>query len=140
VRYNGVPVRDAYIKFTQPGSPIVAGGFTDDLGRYELTSYQTGDGAPVGENVVTIAVSAPPEADAESARDDAESIADPTERKKALAEMAQRRKTSQAEGGSAKSGQPRSRIPKKYASEDTSNLSFTVEAGVENNCDFDLTD
>src|SRR5262245_37862541 len=40
VKYNGVPVRDAYVKFSQKGCPIVAGGFTDDVGRFELTSYE----------------------------------------------------------------------------------------------------
>src|SRR5262245_7225797 len=29
VKYNGVPVRDAYVKFSQKGCPIIAGGFTD---------------------------------------------------------------------------------------------------------------
>src|SRR4051794_18807804 len=48
VTYKGVPVRDAYVKLFQERCPIVAGGFTDDMGRFTLTSIQTGDGGPVG--------------------------------------------------------------------------------------------
>ena len=137
VRYNGVPVRDAYVKFSQEGCPVIAGGFTDDRGRFELTSYESGDGAPVGDNKVTITVAAPPDTD-ESA--DAEAVADPAERKNKTAEVAISRKKALAEGGGAQTAQPRSRIPKKYASEETSKLSFVVKPGVENQCDFDLTD
>lgn len=140
VRYNGVPVRDAYVKFTQEGCPIVAGGFTDDAGRFELTSYQSGDGAPVGENTVTIAVAAASDPETDEAQEAAEAIEDPGERKKKVVEAASRKKEARSQHGGAKSAQPRSRIPTKYASPKTSRLSFTVEAGVENESDFDLTD
>ena len=139
VRYNGIPVRDAYVKFSQKGSPIIAGGFTDDTGRFELTSYESGDGAPVGENAVTIAVAGAPEAETDESQAAAEAIADPAERKKEVAEAARRRKTARA-GANSQAAEPRSRIPRKYALEETSKLSFVVEAGVENECEFDLTD
>lgn len=140
VRYNGVPVRDAYVKFSQEGCPIVAGGFTDDMGRFELTSYQKGDGAPVGENKVTITVTPLPSADTDdlqSLQADAETTEDPAERRAKMAEVISRQKKAHMAAGSAEA---RSRIPKKYSSEATSKLSFPVVARTENVCEFDLTD
>jgi hypothetical protein len=141
VRYNGVPVRDAYVKFSQEGCPVIAGGFTDDRGRFELTTYQSGDGAPVGTNAVSIAVMSAPVDEQDDPMAAAEAISDPAERKKEVKEAARRKKSTRAEGGeSAKTARPRSPIPKKYASEDTSKLEFTVDAGVENEANFDLKD
>jgi hypothetical protein len=140
VKYNGVPVRDAYVKFIQKGCPIVAGGFTNDAGMFELTSYQDGDGAPVGENQVTVTVmSRPSEDSGESLRQQAAAmeIQDPAERRKKLTELMAREKSARMAPPAA---EPRSKIPSKYASESTSNLSFTVEAGTENECELDLTD
>jgi hypothetical protein len=140
VRYGGVPVRDAYVKFSQDGCPIVAGGFTDDSGRFELTSYEQGDGAPVGENEVTITATPRPSAekdDFQAQQAEAEALQDPAERRRKLSELSDRRK----QGGIArKLAEPRSRIPQKYSSPETSKLKFTVEAGTNNECDFDLTD
>src|SRR5262245_34151210 len=116
VRYNGVPVRDAYVKFSQDGCPIVAGGFTDEMGRFELTSYQKGDGAPLGEHKVTITVASrpPPDTEFQTQQAEAQAIADPVERRKKLTEISALRK----QGGLAPSTapEPRSQIPKRYAS------------------------
>jgi len=137
VRYNGVPVRDAYVKFIQKGCPIVAGGFTDDAGRFELTSYQDGDGAPVGKNQVTVTImSRPPEQSGDLLRA-AQEIEDPAERRQKLIELTARAKSARLAPPAV---EPRSRIPSKYASDSTSKLSFTVEAGTENECELDLTD
>src|SRR5262249_49845371 len=140
VRYNGVPVRDAYVKFSQDGCPIIAGGFTDDMGRVELTSYQKGDGAPLGAHIMTItgASRPPPEREFQTQQAEAKAITDPIERRKKLTEISAQRKG----GGLAPSTapEPRSQIPKRYASPDTSKLSFTVEAGTQNKCEFELTD
>jgi hypothetical protein len=140
VKYNGVPVRDAYVKFSQKGCPIVAGGFTNDTGRFELTSYQDGDGAPVGENQVTVTVMARPSEGADELQAQeaaADAIQDPLERRKKMTEVMQRQKNA---GRAPPAAEPRSRIPSKYASESTSKLSFTVEAGTQNECEFELTD
>src|SRR5262245_31921963 len=140
VKYNGVPVRDAYVKFSQKGCPIVAGGFTNDAGRFELTSYEDGDGAPVGENLVTVTVMARPSEEADTLQAQqaaAEAIQDPLQRRKKMTEVMGRQKNAQRAPPAAEA---RSRIPGKYASESTSKLSFTVEAGQENECELDLKD
>src|SRR5262249_38304151 len=127
VRYNGVPVRDAYVKFTQKGCPIVAGGFTNDAGRVERTWYHSGDGAPVGENQVTVTVMPRPSEEADELQAQqaaAEAIQDPGERRKKMTEVMDRQKNARRAPPVAEA---RSRIPGKYASESTSNLSFTVQ-------------
>src|SRR6476659_1477635 len=89
VTYKGVPVRDAYVKFIKDGSPLVAGGFTDDTGRFKLTSNVEGDGASVGENKVTITL-VPRSAEDDSYQTkwkEAEAIADPIERRTKLTEL-----------------------------------------------------
>jgi len=140
VTYNGVPVRDAFVKFTQEGCPIAAGGFTDDMGRFELTSYQSGDGAPVGENQVTVTAvsraSGNPD-DLQSLQAEAAAIENPVERRAKLDELTTRQKSAQRGAAAAP---PRSQIPKRYASVGTSKLTFTVGAGEENECVLELTD
>jgi hypothetical protein len=54
VVYNGNPVEGATVAFHAEGAPRAAMGTTDSAGRFELTMYDTGDGAVVGDNVVTI--------------------------------------------------------------------------------------
>src|SRR6516225_7107044 len=52
---NGQPLAGAMIVFypTAPDSPT-ASGVTDGQGRFELSTYNTKDGAPVGDYDVTI--------------------------------------------------------------------------------------
>jgi hypothetical protein len=110
------------------------------MGRFDLTSYQEGDGAPVGENKVTITATPRPAGDTDemqALQAEAEATTDPGERRAKMAEITSRQKKARVAGVTA---EPRSRIPKKYSSEETSKLSFTVEAGTQNKCEFDLTD
>jgi hypothetical protein len=139
VTYKGVPVRDAYVKFLQEGCPIVAGGFTDDTGRFSLTSVTSGDGGPVGENKVTISL-VPKFEGTENLQEqfaDAEKISDPRERRAKLSELRQRSKAGIL---ASRNQKPRGAIPQKYSSILSTPLTCTVEAGQENECKFDLAD
>lgn len=55
VVYNGKPVAGATVAFHAENAPRPAAGTTDADGRFELTMFNTGDGAMIGDNVVTIA-------------------------------------------------------------------------------------
>lgn len=55
VTFQGKPVEGAIVSFSAEGSPRVASGTTDANGRYKLTTFDTNDGAPVGDHAVTIA-------------------------------------------------------------------------------------
>ena len=54
VLYNGNPVEGATVAFTAEGAPRAATGTTDKEGRFELTTFNTGDGAVIGDHVVTV--------------------------------------------------------------------------------------
>jgi hypothetical protein len=55
ITYQGKPVDGAQVTFNPTGpSPRAAIGTTDAQGRFDLTTFDTGDGAVVGEHVVTI--------------------------------------------------------------------------------------
>jgi hypothetical protein len=50
---QGKPVSNASVNFTPPkGKP--ANGVTDSEGHFQLTTFKPGDGAVVGEHVVTV--------------------------------------------------------------------------------------
>lgn len=54
VKYKGNPVANAMVNFSTEGAPRMASGMTDDQGRFQLTTYETNDGAPVGTHKVTV--------------------------------------------------------------------------------------
>lgn len=54
VTYKGSPVANATVNFTAEGAPRIATGMTDDQGRFQLSTYDTNDGAPVGTHKVTV--------------------------------------------------------------------------------------
>ncbi len=55
VVFNGEPVEGAIVTFIAPGAPRFASGVTDAEGTFELTTFEKGDGAVVGDCVVTVA-------------------------------------------------------------------------------------
>jgi hypothetical protein len=55
VVFNGEPVEGAIVTFIAPGAPRFASGVTDPDGTFELTTFEKGDGAVVGDCVVTVA-------------------------------------------------------------------------------------
>ena len=142
VLYKGVPVEGAWVQFIPEDAPVIAGGFTDEMGHFELTTYSEGDGAPVGEHTVTISMkprAADDSQEIELKRAEAAKVADPEDRAKKLGEIADSRKQRIIRfEQDAQNAQDK--IPKKYASPKTSGLSFTVAVGTENECEFNLTD
>lgn len=141
VRYNGTPVKGAYVQFSKAGAPIVAAGHTDESGKFTLTSYQKDDGAPVGENKVRITQFPPINEDVEATeakRVEAMKIADPSEQAKALDKIAGDRKAKIIKQRQA--SRKLNKLPAKYESEETSKLTFDVKGAGKNECEFNLTD
>lgn len=64
VVYKGEPVVGATVAFHADKAPRPSSGTTDAKGYFELTMFDTGDGAIPGDNVVTIAKQAAPAAPA----------------------------------------------------------------------------
>jgi hypothetical protein len=54
VTYKGKAIAGALVGFHAENAPRAAQGTTDSEGRFELTMFNTGDGALVGDNVVTV--------------------------------------------------------------------------------------
>jgi hypothetical protein len=54
VHYNGKPLADAEVVFTHPASGNASWAVTDADGRFSLTTFQPGDGAIIGDNLVTV--------------------------------------------------------------------------------------
>ncbi|MGQ9506150.1 MAG: carboxypeptidase-like regulatory domain-containing protein [Thermogutta sp.] len=122
VTLNGQPVEGATVVFVPkaavqaaPGQatesgPRVATGETDAQGRYQLSTFSKGDGAVPGEYLVKVfkypkqqnPVGTPGGAEKEEYQPPAENVPPPAT--------------------------PRNLLPERYANENTSGLSFTVEA------------
>jgi hypothetical protein len=54
VTYLGKPIEGATITFISKANPVPAYGTTDEEGKFQLTTYEQGDGAVIGEHFVTI--------------------------------------------------------------------------------------
>lgn len=54
VTYQGQTVPDAVVTFSKAGAPRKASGKTDAEGRFRLTTFNTNDGAVIGEHAVTV--------------------------------------------------------------------------------------
>ena len=54
ITLDGSPVEGATVMFCAPNLKLTAYGKTDAAGAYQLTTYEQGDGAPVGHFKVTI--------------------------------------------------------------------------------------
>ena len=68
VTYQGQPLEGATVRFAGPaGRPST--GTTNVEGRFELSAFEPGDGAVVGENIVTITKYAPPSFEPEKNED-----------------------------------------------------------------------
>jgi len=57
VVYKGNPVAGASVSFMMDGAPRPAIGTTDDNGNFQLTTYDTDDGAVIGTHKVTVNLS-----------------------------------------------------------------------------------
>jgi hypothetical protein len=56
VYYKDQPVVGADVTFMGPGASVFSAGTTDQQGNYSLTTYEPGDGAIVGQNLVAVAM------------------------------------------------------------------------------------
>ena len=54
VTLNGKPVEGATVLFSSKQLKLTAYGKTDKTGRFQLTTYESGDGAPAGHYQVAI--------------------------------------------------------------------------------------
>jgi len=54
VTYKGEPVANAMVAFMLDGAPRGSTGETDENGAFQLTTYNSNDGAFVGTNTVTV--------------------------------------------------------------------------------------
>lgn len=118
VTYNGEPVADANVTFyPEEGRP--ASGKTDAQGRFDsLTTFEPGDGAVVGKHTVTVNPSS-------------EVSDEPIESGEAYAVPGE---------GNGGGGGDESSIPEKYRDKASSDQTFTVEEGGENDFSIELTD
>ncbi|MCA9083103.1 MAG: carboxypeptidase regulatory-like domain-containing protein [Planctomycetaceae bacterium] len=123
VTLNGEPVVGADVVFINTEKKRSAFGRTDNAGEYRLTTFSSNDGAVEGKAVVTVTkyVAAAPEApqpDIES-----EDYEPP------------------GFGGAEEEvvEAPKSEVPEKYSSDQTSGLVAVVSANGENRVDFDLS-
>lgn len=55
--FNGEPVANAVVTFRGVNAARYSSGTTDSDGKFSLSTYEPGDGALIGENVVTVAIS-----------------------------------------------------------------------------------
>ncbi len=115
VTLNGTPVDGATVVFVpkspaQPGAqgPQAATGTTDASGKYVLGTFARGDGAIPGEYLVRVfKYPAPPPPTGGSGSSEEEYVP--------------------PEESAAPAPPPKNLLPEKYANENTSGLSFTVE-------------
>lgn len=117
VTYNGKPVAHATVMFTPKSGGASATGKTDENGKFTLTTFEPGDGAIVGEHVVTVTYTGPEGAEAENP-ESPEAYGAPPE----------------------KAQEEKSPIPTRYANPKTSGLTFEVKAGGPNEFNIELTD
>ncbi|MHB8897946.1 MAG: carboxypeptidase-like regulatory domain-containing protein [Thermoguttaceae bacterium] len=121
VTYKGQPVEGATVALAPKSGTFSAGGMTDAAGKAVLKTNGTYDGVAPGEFSVSIS-----KVEAASASGSMESSADPA----AYAQSFE----------SSASGKPKSLIPEKYSSFETSALTLTAAQGSPVDQKFDLTD
>ena len=131
VTLAGAPVANATVMFTPAGSDQrVATGQTDDNGKYTLTTYDTGDGAIVGEYRVLVIRSA-------KKADTGKAVTDHDAFQKARASGSDPTATGSHDAAESSAGSVSS-LPGKYADVDSTDLTGIVEAGKENVIDLKL--
>lgn len=108
VTLDGSPVEGATIMFCAPNLKLTAYGKTDVTGAYQLTTYEQGDGAPVGHFQVTIRK----QEHEVTAKSDHPAL--------------------------PPASRSLDRLPLKYAESETSGLSVDIAVGDPNTFDFDL--
>jgi len=115
VTYKGQPVEGAVVAFHSSEAGRLATGKTDAQGRFELTTYQPGDGAPAGSHQVTVTKIVTTGGGG--------------------GEMSMEQALEQTSTAASKN-----ELPEKYASPGMSQLQFDVASGGENDFTIELTD
>ena len=128
VNYNGSPVEGATVTFAAGTSARSSTGVTDSSGKFKLTTFDTNDGAPVGEYIVTIA-----KFEAEAGVDSAAGSS-PEKMQEMMA------KQGALMSGKAVAEAPKAKLPTKYADGATSGETRKVVAGETNDFAFTLAD
>lgn len=128
VNYNGSPVEGATVTFAAGTSARSSSGLTDSSGKFKLTTFDTNDGAPVGEYVVTIAKFE------QEVGMDASAGSSPEKMKEFMA------KQQGMMSGQAPVEKPKAKLPVKYADGKTSGETRKVVAGDTNDFTFTLSD
>lgn len=125
IKYKGQPVDGAVVTFMSDSSPRTASGVTNAGGEFELSTYSSGDGAPVGKHSVAIAkTGSAAEAKPMDARGYAEAM----------------RSGAGGTTGLPTGGKLEHQLPAKFANPKESGLSREVIEGDVNHFEFDLTD
>lgn len=123
VTYNGKPVVGADITFFSADGDRSAFGRTDNEGRYRLSTFSSNDGAIEGRHLVTIV-----------------KVNVPTRQAEPVAPIDSEAYVPPEEGVSTSPPPPKSEVPEKYASQETSGLTAIVNADGNNEINFELTD
>jgi len=133
VTYHGRPVADATVVFLCQGAPRLAVGKTDAQGNYQLTTYESNDGAVLGNHVVTVKKY---KENAGHAGENAVNVENMDEASRSKAIEKAMRQSAQEVSKAEKSG---SLLPAKYANMKTSDLHKEVVSG-RNVIDLNLPD
>ena len=125
VVYKGQPVAGASVAFLGDGSSTPALGRTDAEGRFELTTFDAGDGAVVGTHKVTVAKIVPPKSASTST---------------GIGSMEAAAKKASERGNEMPSEDAGtlSLLPEKYAQAATTDLSFEVKSSGTNDFTIEL--
>jgi len=127
VTFKGTPVEGATVTFSCAASPRSARGDTDANGKFSLTTFDTNDGAIVGEHAVTITKMASGTESGAMSQENAKEM------------MAKNMGTMNAEK-SSETNKPKMELPARYADAKTSGEKRTVSAADTNDFKFDLTE
>jgi len=122
VKYKGKPIVGADVTFFNAEANRSAFGRTDDKGEYQLTTFSAHDGAVAGKSVVTIA-----KVEVQEVTTPVASVDSPDYQPPGLNQ-------------STNPVKPKSSLPAKYASQETSGLTAVVNTDAPNELDFDLKD
>ncbi len=129
VNYKGSPVEGATVTFATEKAARSSSGVTDASGKFRLTTFDTNDGAPIGEHVVTIS-----KVEAQAANGMQSSSATPEQMQEMMAKQTGQMK------GKMEDVAPKMILPTKYADAKTSGEKRTVAAGDANDFKFELND
>jgi len=128
VQFKGTAVEGATVTFANANAPRSASGITDASGKFQLSMFDTNDGAVPGEHTVTISK--------------VEAASDATMAPGMSPDQIREHMNKQAEKmkGNLTESAPKTTLPAKYADVKTSGETRTVVKGDVNDFKFELTE